>query len=667
MKKYFLIVFILVFSLIIIIFYVMKNITMNKEIKNYTEIQQISYELEILNQKQMILVNRLDAQLNYEEIININKQFQNQLTYYSISIEKIEDVRLQKLLKQLKVKNKALLKINNLTSQIDKIILHTLRKLNKLHYQTTKIMQVLFLSTIFLVIFGFIIYIKEVFTSLEAQKLKNELQQFFDALNESAIVSKTDLKGVITYVNDKFTEISEYSKEELVGQAHNIVRHSDMEAEIFKNLWVSIEKKQVFKGTIKNRKKSGSYYFVDTSVMPIFDIHGNIQEYLAVRYDVTELVNARDMAISAEQAKDEFLSNMSHELRTPLNAINGFSAILKRNIKDAKQLSYLQNIIDSSQNLIGLINDILDLSKLQNGKFSLDYYDFNLRENIKLLLGRFDSLLGDAELTLLSKFDNLDIDLHGDWLRISQILTNLISNAIKFSIKGKSIKCIIKYENSELIMQVVDRGIGMNLQTQEKVFKPFEQADTSITREYGGTGLGLSIVASLVNQMKGTIKLQSQEGLGSTFTVNIPLEKAKVKELKNQEIEDLEIEKLCGHILIAEDNKTNQMLIGILVEEFGLTYKMANDGVEAVAMFGDEKFDLVLMDENMPNLNGCEAMRKIHSLHGKDVPIVALTANAMIGDKEKFLELGMDGYVSKPIDDEELHSVIKELLKNKIC
>ena len=601
------------------------------------------------------------------DVINSKKEV---IEYKPIDVNIYESDKLNMHLRVINDKQKSIILLyeefakNDLTLEIDKVVLYTLKHLNELHQETESIIDMLVIMASFLLLFGFVVYIREVIISLEAQRLKNELQQFVDALNESAIVSKTDAKGVIQYVNDKFCEISGFTREELINHNHNVIRHPDMPSETFKNLWKTIQSKKVFKATIKNKTKSGGFYFVDTSIMPILDIKGEIREYLAVRYDVTELVHSRDMAIVAEKAKSEFLSNMSHELRTPLNAIVGFSSVLTRSIKDEKHLKYLQNILESSNNLIGLINDILDLSKLQSGKFTLDYNTFNAKEKTTVLLASLQPLAENASIEIqINLDDSTDVSLNGDWLRISQIITNILSNAIKFSPKDKVVKLDLLYKDSELIIKIVDEGIGLSQEAQMKIFKPFEQADNSTTRVYGGTGLGLSIVLNLVEQMHGKIELDSTEGVGSDFEVSIPLDSVATKLVREEESETTqETTQLHGHVLVAEDNKTNQMLVGILLEEFGLTYSMANDGVEAVDMFGRDKYDLVLMDENMPNLNGSEAMRRIHSLYGYETPIVALTANAMEGDRERFIEEGMHDYVAKPIDESKLYNVIKKCL-----
>ena len=554
---------------------------------------------------------------------------------------------------------------NRIDNDLKNVSLHVEIILRELRAEVNIIIKFLLYSVIFLIAFSIFNYYKEVSLSLKIANLKNELQQFVDALNKSAIVSKSDISGKITYANSMFCEISGYSLDELIGRGHNILRNPSMSKDVFKKMWKTIQAKEIFRGVVKNRKKDGSDYYVDVVIIPILGIHGEIVEYLAVRYEITELVHARDKAMLAEKAKNEFLSNMSHELRTPLNSIKGFSDILSRIVKDEKQLKYLKHITDSSAHLIGLINDILDLSKLQSGKFSLDKHKFNPDKKIDVFLERFKAQLDANNVNMNVDLDkSLNITLNGDWLRISQIITNLISNAIKFTPSGKNIKVSAFYKDNKLNIIVSDEGIGLSKEAQEKIFEPFKQADNSTTRKYGGTGLGLSIVLSLVEQMNGEIKIDSTEGEGSRFEIILSIEKVDYVETQIKKALKLSKDKLSGHILVAEDNKTNQMLIRILLEEFGLSYETVDDGLQAIEKFDNDKFDVVLMDENMPNLNGTEAMIEIRKLHGNKVPIIVLTANAMSGDREKFLAAGMDGYISKPIDDEELYNMLKSFLNS---
>ena len=684
MKKNLIVLGIFLGSLIFIGSNLIRYADINKKMDNFEDIKQLSYEINLILQEQRNILHHAKLSgKNY--FFEFNKRVDSTVFNFIWTLEETEDKKFIKLASHIKNKITLLddyyetlatrakidytevekkLELYDMTQDIDGVMLHSLKNIYKLNAQTSSIISLLVGSALFLLIFGVIIYVREILHTKELVNLKQELQQFVDVLNETTIVSKSDLSGKITFVNDEFCAVSGYEKSELIGSPHSMIRHPDMDSQVFKEMWEKIQAGKIFRGIIKNRKKNGEPYYVDSAVVPIIDIDGDISEYLAIRYDVTEIIKSRDKAVLAEKSKDEFLSKMSHELRTPLNSIVGFSDILKRIVKDEKQLKYLRNITDSSASLLGIINDILDLSKLNSGSFSLDYHEFEAYNSLHSLLQRFEAQAEHSNITIKLEIDKtLETNLIGDWLRITQIITNLMSNALKFTPKESEIVFKASYENSLFKISVKDSGIGMSTEVQEKIFKPFEQADSSTTRKYGGTGLGLSIVSSLIKQMSGKLELHSVEGSGSEFIVEIPLESKNYKkeEVVIDEQEDNR-EDIKGHILIAEDNKTNQMLIGILVEEYGLTYTMVGDGVEAVDTFSKEKFDLILMDEDMPKLNGVEAMDKIRTLEGGDLPIIALTANAMKGDREKFIKLGMNEFVAKPIDSDELYRVIKSFL-----
>ena len=512
--------------------------------------------------------------------------------------------------------------------------------------------------------------------SLEAQVkeevAKNRLQDKLlleqsrvaqDKLNKSILLfgnnvisSSTDTKGIITYASQAFCDISGYSQEELIGKPHNILRHPDMSAEIYRDMWRSIKQGEVWDGEVKNRKKNGEYYWVRTSIMPDFNDEGNIVGYTAIRHDIT-----------AQKVKEEFMANMSHELRTPLNAILGFSAILKKKLEESTNKELIQQINSSANSLLILINDILDLAKIQDSKFSIEPFEFNAYEEMMELAHKYEGLTANNTLIFKTTIsDNLKNIFYGDWVRLNQIILNLISNAVKFTPEDGEIDFSGDYKEGNFIVSVSDNGIGMNREVQDKIFKPFEQADGSTTRKYGGTGLGLSITQNLVEMMDGKIELESAEGVGTTFVVSIPLEKvdnALAKESEADLVEEDRENSLESHVLVVEDNKTNQLLIKMLLDEFGVTCDVANDGVEAVEMYNPDKHSLILMDENMPNMNGLEAMRIIKEKYeDRCGAIIALTANAMDGDRERFIKEGMDSYVSKPIDEEELYRVLKEFL-----
>ena len=498
----------------------------------------------------------------------------------------------------------------------------------------------------------------------------NNLQQFVNALNNSAIVSKTDVDGNITNVNRKFCEITGFSEEELIGQTHRVIKDPELENDFFKNIWDTISSKQIYHGTFRNIKKNGEPFWVDATISPLLNRKGEIQEYIAIRFEVTEIVNAKNRAEEAKKIKEQFLSNMSHEIRTPLTAILGFANILKDTIVDEESLKYINVIDSSSHSLLHIINDILDISKIENNKLLIDKHEFNPLLEFNKVVDIFEMQANQKNIDLsLVQDSSIPECLLGDLLRIKQILFNLLSNALKFTDDGKKITLNVSYDStsSSLGVSVTDEGIGLSKNAQNKIFSPFEQADNSTTRKYGGTGLGLSISIKLAKLMQGDISLNSVEGVGSTFSLSLPLQMCEPNNTQ-QTSDELEHEdlKFSGHLLIAEDNKTNQMLIKILLTDYGLNFTIANDGLEAVEKFKDDSYDLVLMDENMPNMTGTQAFEQIKIYESekqlKHTPIVTLTANSMEGDKENFIESGMDDFLAKPINTDELERVLKKFL-----
>jgi signal transduction histidine kinase/CheY-like chemotaxis protein len=386
---------------------------------------------------------------------------------------------------------------------------------------------------------------------------------------------------------------------------------------------------------------------------------------------------AKKMAIRAKRAnksKSEFLANMSHEIRTPLNAIMGFIDLLKEKESDSEKLQYMKTIQSSSVALLGIINDILDFSKIESGNLSIDKVDFNVEEEFKTLVELFMAKASEKSINLELIMDpNMPSALHTDPLRIKQVIANLISNAIKFTPRNGKVVLNIRYDSGKLIVSISDTGIGIAKDKQKHIFKAFSQAENSTTRKYGGTGLGLTISSRLISLLGGVLKLESEEGKGSTFSFMIDVEIGKHKKILNKTT--LNLEAIKGKkILLVEDNKANQMFMSLILKKFGLVYEIANDGLEAIKVFEKGKFDLILMDENMPNLNGIEATKYILELEEKNnlihTPIIALTANALKGDREKFLDAGMDEYLTKPVSKDRLAEVFEEFLinsKESVC
>ena len=376
-----------------------------------------------------------------------------------------------------------------------------------------------------------------------------------------------------------------------------------------------------------------------------------------------DLARAKIIAEKADEQKSRFLANMSHEIRTPLSAIIGFIKLLEENETDDTKQKYLKIIKNSSESLLQIINDILDLSKIECGKLNIEPYNFNPYEDLIMIAELFQAKAAEKKIVFQIRYNNyMPQILYGDALRIKQIFSNLLSNAIKFTPESSKVKCVIWYKNGYLNIKVKDYGIGISEEKQKVIFESFAQADTNIARVYGGTGLGLSISLELAKLLGGDLRLKSRLGKGSIFTLSIPIEQGKeIKDSKNEHNKLPE-----SHILIAEDYEANRMFLGIVLENAGLTYEMAENGVEALEKFKTGKYDLILMDENMPEMNGSDALREILKIESAEnrshTPIVSLTANAFKGDKERILSAGYDDYLSKPVDPNELLTAIGNFL-----
>lgn len=755
----------------------------------------------------------------------------------------------------------------------------------------------------------------------ENKDIINILHQYREAIDKSLIVSRTDIDGKITYANDNFCKVSGYSREELIGKSHSIVKNPDNPSNLYSEMWNTITNKKIWQGTFSNKNKYGEVYYVKSTIIPLLDRNGNLKEYIALRdditqqvlyqeklkqqrkriktifnsqeditiivkpnvgivdvnqkfydrfefktledfkenascvcdlfnerialkkslneneewyekfvdnrsdsniitrinsqgndeiyriycknieleglehflitfVDVTELEKARRKAEIAKEAKSQFLANMSHEIRTPLNAIIGFSDILKTRDLGVEEKNYASIISKSAESLLDIINDVLDISKIESGKLDIEEEAFPINVLIENIVELFSVKAKEKNIRFVYDADpNVPFSIYTDSTRLRQVISNLLSNAIKFTHQNGTVVFSMKVLNKSqtdvsLEFSIKDNGIGINKEQQKIIFEPFSQGDSGITREFGGTGLGLSICRDIVNLLGSEISLESEVDIGTTFkfTLDLKIDKQNderdhhfnevtfavsninkddehlresvinyitkigrvfdfdensilnnidiifcfdnsnlTKTIENflklnrnakiiyvgerKAIKDLDIvshitnyidlpiygskifniisdhaifeektskpqkiekakENLDKHILVAEDNLNNQMLIQILLEELNINCTIANNGQEAIELYEENRYDLVLMDINMPILDGVSATKEIIRKQQEEglykIPIVALTANSLEGDREKYIYAGMDDYISKPIIFDKLKDVIKK-------
>ncbi|MFH1137586.1 MAG: response regulator [Pseudomonadota bacterium] len=684
------------------------------------------------------------------------------------------------------------------------------------------VFQISFLTGLFFIFMALFLKLYEKFRRAN-REVGEELIKLSQAVEQSPVtVMITDTAGRIVYVNRKFVETTGYSREEDLGRNPSILKSGKQPPEVYRRLWEDVSRGREWRGELRNRRKDGELYWEFASISPIKDHKGEIAYFLAMKENITErkraeveLRKAIETAEAANQAKSEFLANMSHEIRTPLNGIIGMTGLLMDTDLNGEQREYLGLVIKSTEVLLLLINGILDLSKIESGRFELDLRPFRLRETLAQALKTLAPLAEEKGLVLAFDVDDaVPEDLIGDPVRVRQIILNLMGNAVKFTRRGE-VTCEVHPRNAAgdkvtLHFKIKDTGIGIPVGKQRDIFSPFTQADGSLTREFGGTGLGLSISSQLVEMMGGRIWVESEVDVGSVFhftadfllesraeekntTNGRPLQGVRVlvvddkairrgplrRLLRNwglealaavrteQALATLETAEKQGEplqvvildanlpddgssliqefiaeknkeyrlglivltarapksrpcndgeetarrvltkppgprelreallwvlglaggrakdqassrpgleattplrVMVAEDNPVNQQVAKRLLEKQGHQVIQAATGREAVEKFDAEgPFDLILMDVQMPDLNGLEAtgLIRVKEKPGQRVFIAAMTAMAMKGDREKCLEAGMDGYMSKPISPDELTRMLVEAMRRK--
>jgi PAS domain S-box-containing protein len=525
-----------------------------------------------------------------------------------------------------------------------------------------------------------------------SEKALREVNALRSALDEHSLLSVTDRAGTITDVNTGFSRISGYSREELIGQNHRILNSGVHPKSFWNDVWSKIGAGKTWRGEVCNRRKDGSLYWVDSTIVPYRNAEGQIEKFVSIRFDVTAqkqaeeaLVAAQAQAEAANAAKTEFLANMSHEIRTPMTAILGFTDLLAtdghRERAPQRRLEYIETIRRNGEHLLEIINDILDISKIEAGKMNVERVPTAPANLVLEVLSLMDVRAKAKGLLFEAIFENpVPATIQTDPVRVRQILVNLVGNALKFTEMGSVVlKIRTDAENEQIHFSVADTGIGMTPSQVGKLFGAFVQADASTTRKFGGTGLGLRISKRLAEMLGGDISVTSEPDRGSVFTASIAcgnlagvemLSPGQAAAPVREEIPRIgtrglnnrtERQRLEGmRILLAEDGPDNQRLIGHFLRKAGAEVTVVENGKLAVesltvdnTLDGDLletlPFDLLVTDMQMPEMDGYAAARLLRS-RGCTLPIVALTANAMSSDMERCLQAGCDGYATKPIE-----------------
>ncbi len=499
-------------------------------------------------------------------------------------------------------------------------------------------------------------------------------------------------EGKITDINNASIDMTEVTRENLIGtDFFEYFTEPDKAREIYKQVFaegfVADFPLTIRDGKLTEVLFNGSVYKDEYGkVIGVVVVARDITDHKRIEKELKDArMNAESATIIAEEAKNkaesatkiaedavrskqQFLSNMSHEIRTPMNAIIGFTKVLLKSDLNPKQKEYLNAIKISGDALTVLINDILDLAKVDAGKMVFEQTPFKMAASMSAMIHLFETKIQEKNLLLIKKYDDkIPRVLIGDPVRLHQIILNLVSNAVKFTSKGEiTISARLLNENEEkanIEFSVTDTGIGIPEDRMEHIFENFQQATSETARLYGGTGLGLAISKQLVESQGGSITAKSKLGEGSVFSFVLPFQKTNA-EVELEKVMNVLTTKVQNvKVLVVEDIALNQLLMKTLLDDFGFEHDIADNGKIAIEKLQNKSYDIILMDLHMPEMNGFEATEYIRNKMNSQIPIIALTADVTTADLNKCTAVGMNDYISKPLDEKLLYNKIIDLLK----